>query len=57
MIAHKQIRRLMLVPCSNCLGTGRALAKNEQTKCPECKGKGEVEKWITEIVNDEVNEE
>lgn len=53
MKAHKRVRRLVLVLCSNCLGSGSVMAKSEQKKCPECKGKGEVEKWIIEIVNED----
>jgi DnaJ-class molecular chaperone len=51
--AYKRIRRLVLVTCTNCLGSGVVATKNEQKLCPECKGKGEVEKWVVEIVNDD----
>jgi DnaJ-class molecular chaperone len=44
---------MVLVTCSNCLGRGIVTTKNEEKKCPECKGTGEVEKWITEIVSDD----
>lgn len=53
MSGYKRVRRLVMVPCTNCLGSGIVVAKNDQKKCPECKGTGEVEKWITEIVVDE----
>jgi DnaJ-class molecular chaperone len=50
---YKRIRRLISVPCGNCLGTGIAPAENKQNQCPHCKGTGEVQKWLIEIVNDE----
>jgi hypothetical protein len=49
----KQVRRLVMVLCSNCLGTGIVPMKNGDKKCPNCKGKGEVEKWIVELINDD----
>lgn len=52
-MAHKRIRRLVMVLCPNCLGTGTVEAKGDERKCPECNGKGEIEKWIVEIVHDD----
>jgi DnaJ-class molecular chaperone len=42
-----------MVPCNNCLGSGIVATKNEKKKCPDCKGTGEIEKWVIEIVNDD----
>lgn len=42
-----------MVSCSNCMGSGIVVMNNDKKKCPECKGTGEVEKWITEIVSDD----
>jgi DnaJ-class molecular chaperone len=53
MKVYKRVRRLVMVLCSNCLGSGSVTTKNDQKKCPDCKGKGEVEKWIVEIVNED----
>lgn len=48
MTAHKRIRRIVLVPCPDCLGTGR---DGHGGKCPYCVN-GEVPKVIVEIVNE-----
>jgi hypothetical protein len=32
---------------------GVVATKNGERKCPDCRGTGEVEKWITEFVNDD----
>lgn len=53
MSEYKRVRRLVMVPCNNCLGSGLIATKNDQKKCPECKGSGEIEKWIVEIVVDD----
>lgn len=51
--AHKRIRRRIFVRCTNCGGSGYLTGSRGHVRCPECEGTGEVEKWITEIVNDE----
>ena len=53
MSGYKRVRRLVLVPCGNCLGTGTVVAKGNERKCPECKGTGNVEKWIVELVSED----
>ena len=52
-MGYKRIRRLVMVTCTNCLGSGTITTKSDKKKCPDCKGSGEVEKWIVEIVNDD----
>ena len=45
----KTVRRVVMVACTDCWGTGRAGGG----KCESCKGKGEVETIVNEIVADE----
>lgn len=45
-----RVRRLIKVTCMECLGTGHN-GRGEQ--CKPCKGTGEVERWINEIVWEE----
>jgi DnaJ-class molecular chaperone len=52
-MGYKRIRRLVMVTCTNCLGSGTIMTKSDKKKCPDCKGSGEVEKWIVEIVNED----
>lgn len=47
----KTVRRIIKVICFDCYGTGLAVGG----KCRTCKGTGEVERWVVEIV-DEDNE-
>lgn len=49
MKAYKRLKRIVLVVCDACLGTGR---DGHGGKCPYCVN-GEVPKLIVEIVADE----
>lgn len=45
----KQIRRIVLVPCTDCFGTGKEIGG----PCSTCKGKGEIERPVVEFIHDE----
>lgn len=45
----KQIKRIVLVPCGDCYGTGLAVGG----KCSTCKGTGEVERVVVEMVHED----
>lgn len=45
----KRIRRIIMVRCTDCWGTGRSVSGS----CITCKGKGEVERVVVEIVQDD----
>lgn len=45
----QRVRRLILVVCMDCFGSG---VLRGQT-CITCKGTGEIEKHITEIINED----
>lgn len=47
--AMKRIRRIIMVRCTDCWGTGRSVSGS----CITCKGKGEVERVVVEIVQDD----
>lgn len=45
----KRIRRIVQVSCPDCYGTGREVGG----KCHTCKGRGEVERVVVEVVHDD----
>lgn len=45
----KRIRRIVRVPCPDCWGSGLSVGG----KCRTCKGSGEVERVVNEIVHEE----
>lgn len=45
----KRIRRIIMVACPDCYGTGLAVGG----KCRTCKGTGEVERVVNEIVHED----
>lgn len=47
----KRIRRIVRIQCPTCSGLGRVAGTSK--KCSECKGKGEVDRVINEIVHDD----
>lgn len=53
MSKYRTIRRIILVTCTNCLGSGNLITKHGLVTCAECNGRGEVERIINEIVHDE----
>lgn len=52
MTKYKRVRRPYFAICPNCAGRGTLITKHGLVPCPECV-KGEVRKWIVEIVHDE----
>lgn len=46
---HRTVRRVVLVYCTACWGTGRAGGG----KCEKCDGTGKVETIVNEIVSDD----
>ena len=46
---HRTVRRIVMVTCPDCYGTGLATGG----KCGTCKGTREVERVVNEIVSDE----
>lgn len=56
-MTYQCIRRVIMVICLHCLGLGYVtIVHGEQRPCPVCKGKGEVEKYITESVHQDEKE-
>ena len=49
MSKFKTVRRIVFVPCPDCWGSGRAVGG----ACETCKGRGEVERVVNEIVPEE----
>ena len=49
MSKYKTVRRIVFVPCPDCWGSGLAVGD----KCRTCKGSGEVERVVNEIVAEE----
>lgn len=49
MSKYKRVRRVVMVYCGDCWGTGKAGGG----KCETCKGTGEVERIANEIVSDD----
>ena len=49
MSKHKTVQRWVSVPCPDCWGTGRETGG----KCATCKGTGNVERVVNEIVSDD----
>ena len=47
----KRIRRVIQIQCPDCVGLGRVAGTSK--KCPTCKGNGEVDRVINEIVHDD----
>ncbi len=47
-MTRKRIRRRYMAICMDCLSTGKVGSKT----CATCNGTGEIEKYITEIVNE-----
>ncbi len=45
----KYIRRIVMVVCADCFGTGLALGG----KCATCQGTGEVKRVVNEIVHED----
>jgi len=51
-MAMKRIRRVIKVVCPHCLGLGQIATTHGRLICEECKGTGEVDKVITELVEE-----
>lgn len=49
MSKYKRVRRIILVPCPDCYATGLSVGG----KCTTCKGSGEVERVVNEIVRED----
>lgn len=52
-MTHKRIRKAIFVICTNCMGSGNIGKDGFRRPCPECKGAGEVQKFIVEFVTEE----
>lgn len=50
MTRHKRLKRIVLCPCGDCLGTGR---DGRGGRCAACAGTGEVIRVVVEVVADE----
>lgn len=49
MSKYKEVRRTVKIMCSDCWGTSRTLGG----KCETCKGTGQVDRVIVELVPDD----
>lgn len=53
MTTHRRIRRLVPCTCPTCLGsTYQYVPGGGHQPCATCKGTGQVEKWVTELVSE-----
>lgn len=49
-VTYKRVRRILLIICPNCSGSGYLATKHGSVPCRDCAATGNVERWIVEIV-------